>query len=270
MCPLCKNQTWRIFAATPEWQIRRCESCTNAWTHPPPGQYDYENHDFHSETTEGSVLESCGIEKLPLQWQRCIHQQVCQLERVIPPGSKILEVGCGEGLLLNELAKVGFSVYGIEPSKTASERARRQGLKVITGHFPSEALTGPFDIVILSHVLEHLSDPGKIIEQIKAAAPGGYLFLVQSHYKGLIPTLEREKWYAWMPTQHFWHFTPKGLELVCGSYGFGLVDYEFSSLVHPNKWWWIRPLALLCPRLYDQFHILLQIPSTKSQIAAKT
>jgi hypothetical protein len=113
-----------------------------------------------------------------------------------------------------------------------------------------------------------LPDPGRIIEHIKAVAPGGHLFLVQSNYRELIPARERDKWYAWVPTQHFWHFTPKGLEMFGAKHGLRLVNYEFSSLVHPDKWWWVRPLALLRPQIYDQFHILLQMANNGSQVAA--
>jgi SAM-dependent methyltransferase len=260
MCPLCQNQKWRAVVVAPEWQIRSCENCSNAWTHPPPDQYDYENNDFHSDTV-GKNPET-GIEKLPPQWQRSVRQQVRHLQRCVPRAASVLEIGCGEGILLQELSRAGFKVSGIEPSTTASERARRRGLNVITGHFPLEKLAGPFDVVILSHVLEHLPDPGQIIEQIKRVAPGGYLFLVQSNYTGIIPVLQKAKWYAWVPTQHFWHFTPQGLEMFCSNRGIRSVNCEFSSLVHPYRLWWVHLLGFFRPRFFDQFHILFRIPST--------
>src|SRR6266704_2419009 len=116
---------------------------------------------------------------------------------------------------------------GVEPSEVASARARQRSLDVVTGYFPNSQVRGPFDAVVLSQVLEHLADPGACLAEIARITPNGYLLLVQTNYRGLVPRLQRGRWYAWAPQQHFWHFTPGGLSRILSEAGFTLVACEF-------------------------------------------
>ena len=56
--------------------------------------------------------------------------------------------------------------------------------------------------------------------------------MVQTHWLGVMPQRYKEKWYAWVPEQHFWHFTPQGLEGIAGPLGLVREAVEYSSLVH--------------------------------------
>jgi 2-polyprenyl-3-methyl-5-hydroxy-6-metoxy-1,4-benzoquinol methylase len=75
---------------------------------------------------------------------------------------RILDVGCASGTLLALLSAAGFSdVQGIDPSSSAVYCARRLGQRAWVGDLdaPLPAELGRFDVVILSHVLEHLRQP---------------------------------------------------------------------------------------------------------------
>ena len=189
--------------------------------------------------------------------------QVALLQRHLPLGARLLEIGCGEGLLLEELKRAGFQVQGVEASETASATARAAGLNVLTGYVPHPQLRGTFDAVVMSQVLEHLPSPRDILNEIAKLIPHGRLLLVQTHWLGLMPQRYKEKWYAWVPDQHFWHFTPQGLETLARPAGFVREAVEYSSLVH------VRPdgsinqfsqIALTAPGGGDQFHLLLKRP----------
>ncbi|MFQ3664403.1 MAG: class I SAM-dependent methyltransferase, partial [Chloroflexaceae bacterium] len=149
--------------------------------------------------------------ELPPQWRYSLQLQVDRLMKVLPPGARVLEIGCGEGLLLDELRRRGLRVTGIEPSIAASAAARSKGLDVHTGYFPGVPIEGPFDAVVMSHVLEHLSQPIETLVAIDRLLNGGYVLLIQTNWRGLIPRICGRRWYAWVPDQHFWHFTPRGL-----------------------------------------------------------
>jgi SAM-dependent methyltransferase len=243
------------------FSIFSCDSCTNAWTNPPPNIIDYQSADFHASTIDllDDVEAIRKIDDLPKEWKQSIMMQVSLLKQTLPPRSKILEIGCGEGLLLNELSKANFQAKGIEPSIAGSRRARSRGLDVITGHFPISLMHENFDAIVLSHVLEHFEDPIKVLTEIADRLPSGYLLLIQSNYKGLIPKLIAEEWYAWTPEQHYWHFTPYGLGLIASKTGFETVDCEFSSLVHWGRSRKImQKVARIYPPFQDQFHLLLK------------
>lgn len=92
---------------------------------------------------------------------------------MVPPGSRVLEIGCSSGsqtrLLKNNL---GCCVTGIEIDAAAAEDAREFCEKLIIGDIENINLaedvgTQPFDVIILSDVLEHLKYPGNTLMKIR-------------------------------------------------------------------------------------------------------
>jgi SAM-dependent methyltransferase len=99
-------------------------------------------------------------------------------ERVgLRPGS-VLEIGCGDGALLERLGTGGFApvLDGVELSETAIALARARTipgarrLEAYDGaHVPAD--DGAYDLAILSHVLEHVPDPVPLLAEAARVAP---------------------------------------------------------------------------------------------------
>jgi hypothetical protein len=82
---------------------------------------------------------------------------------------------------------------------------------------------------------------------------------VQTNYRGWVPRLYPRRWYAWMPQQHFWHFTPNSLGACAEKCGYVPVACVDSGLVHEK--WKVRAVAQaarIVPGAGDQFHLLLR------------
>ncbi len=262
-CPICGHFKTKQIINQADWKIYSCQNCTNAWTNPAPKEIIYEEVDFHASTVDSeNQYLSRSVDDLPEEWQSSVKMQAQLLARHLKPGSRVLEIGCGEGILLYEISKLGFSVKGIEPSKAAAKRGIQKGIDVVQGYFPHPNLCETFDAVVMSHVLEHLPNPTETLNQVAKIAPQGYLLLVQTNYQGLVPRLARYKW-NWMPDQHYWHFTPQGLKYITQNLilniTFNSVECEFSSLVHISKAKLVAKLASVVPKFDDQFHILFKI-----------
>lgn len=91
-------------------------------------------------------------------------QERRDVEALVPGGARrILDVGCGEGVLGGRLLERGAEeVVGIEVSGSAAERARRRLSRVVCGDVEGIELPlerGRFDCILLADVLEHLRDP---------------------------------------------------------------------------------------------------------------
>ena len=98
---------------------------------------------------------------------------------------KIIDVGCGGGILAESLAKLGADVTGIdmgdEPLNVAKLHALESNVKVdyqkITAEEKAEQQPKYYDVVTCMEMLEHVPDPASIIQACsKMVKPGGYVF----------------------------------------------------------------------------------------------
>jgi 2-polyprenyl-3-methyl-5-hydroxy-6-metoxy-1,4-benzoquinol methylase len=74
-------------------------------------------------------------------------------------GLRVLEIGSGTGYLLRRLRDWGAKVQGIEPGEHGQQAAAHYNLPIVRDFFPSQQLSGTFDLIVLANVLEHVEDP---------------------------------------------------------------------------------------------------------------
>lgn len=249
-CKFCNGST--INKKYGSVNIKICKRCKIAQTTPAPDNIDYSNGDFQAQ------FKFNKIDNLDQIWQKSIYKQINILKKYLSKGSKILEIGCGQGITLYELKKEGYLVSGIEPSKEAVKRAVADGLDVVEGYFPDVKLPGKkFDAIISSHVFEHVKYPILFINKItKLLSRNGLIMFTQTNYQGLIPLIQKENWYAWATEQHYWHFSEKGLVNFLAKNGYSHISTKYTSLVHPKTL--IYFISNILPKWRDQFHLLVK------------
>ena len=96
----------------------------------------------------------------------------------IAPGSRVLEVGAHTGFFSACLRERGCRVTALEVDPRAAAHAAANADRVVVGDVEDATvrarLTGPFDVVLFMHVLEHLVDPWHVLRAMRAlVAPGG-------------------------------------------------------------------------------------------------
>ena len=105
-----------------------------------------------------------------------------EIRRHIGFRAEILAIGCGAGFMSNDLALAGHKVTGLDLStsslKVAESRDPTHSVKYIQGdayHVPFASQS--FDVVAAMDMLEHVSDPQKVIaEASRVLRPGGLFF----------------------------------------------------------------------------------------------
>ena len=103
--------------------------------------------------------------------------------RVGLEGKKVLDVGCGGGILAESMAARGADVTGIDMGEAPLEVARlhllESGLKVDYRRLPAEQLAeempGAFDAVTCMEMLEHVPDPASVVAACSLAALSSFV-----------------------------------------------------------------------------------------------
>lgn len=217
-----------MFGTREPFEYFRCGGCgtlqiaafpADMAPHYPPGAY----YSFNN-TGAGTVLKRAA-RRLAARWMmgRADRLPVGEglLDRlkrsaepwiaVVPglrPSDRILDVGCGEGARLEALAALGFrDLSGIDPFLPA-ERAGRapSGVHLIRGDLGS--CDRHYDLITMHHSLEHVEQPGELLEQAaRRLRPGGRVLV-------RIPLLQPWAWErygaSWAqldPPRHFYLFT---------------------------------------------------------------
>jgi 2-polyprenyl-6-hydroxyphenyl methylase/3-demethylubiquinone-9 3-methyltransferase len=101
-------------------------------------------------------------------------------------GLRLLDIGCGGGLLSEPMTRLGFQVVGVDASErniaTAATHAAEQGLAIDYRASTAEALLAanepPFDVILNMEVIEHVADPGEYLRSCAALLKPGGLMIV--------------------------------------------------------------------------------------------
>jgi 2-polyprenyl-3-methyl-5-hydroxy-6-metoxy-1,4-benzoquinol methylase len=102
------------------------------------------------------------------------------LLRHAPSGARVLDVGCGSGVLGERMRARGCTVWGIDAADDVAEPAGRRLDRFISADVSDRGRVGellgeePFDVIVLADVLEHLPDPiGTLRSYLRFLAPDG-------------------------------------------------------------------------------------------------
>lgn len=173
------------------------------------------------------------------------------VQRSAPPGARVLDFGCGPGVIALAVAQLGYNVLGLDGAAGMVEIAesRAEALKVKTARFEHvdvsqfDGATGPFDAVVCSSVIEYIEDDSGLVGRlIKTLRPGGHLIVSVPHRANIFTPLE--------PLAHFVKLRLAGkkeghLAHTRHQYDLGTVQRELEKMGLEN----VRCTSFECPVL---------------------
>lgn len=159
-------------------------------------------------------------------------------------GLKILDVGCGGGLVCEPLARLGAAVTGIDADATAiataKDHAQKVGLDIDYRKAAAETTKGTFDTVIALEIIEHVVDPAAFIKSCAdLCKPGGLLImstLNRTPKSFLLGIVAAEYLLRWVPQgTHNWRQFVKPSEAAAAMENAGvkpldIQGYRYSPL----------------------------------------
>jgi 2-polyprenyl-3-methyl-5-hydroxy-6-metoxy-1,4-benzoquinol methylase len=173
-------------------------------------------------------------------------EELAFIAKYVPTG-RFLDVGCNMGMLLRHAHRMEWDAWGVEPSPSLSSLARDElGLSVHTCYLsevPAD-FNGTCDVVALSDVFEHVTDPlGMLAHARRMLKAGGILFVkvpngLFSVFKHRLSrllgtTLQHGVWDSY---EHVVHYTDVTLRRMLEKGGFRVVELRLAKPVQVPVW----------------------------------
>lgn len=98
----------------------------------------------------------------------------------VHPGERILDIGCGQGLVAHELQQMGCEVTGIDQYADA-DKAQEKGLQLLQADLDNQKLpvdASQFECVLMLDIIEHLKDPESFMEMLRYELAGSRARLI--------------------------------------------------------------------------------------------
>jgi 2-polyprenyl-3-methyl-5-hydroxy-6-metoxy-1,4-benzoquinol methylase len=218
LCPLCEHDHTSLVARR---RVRAltittvgCRECGLVYHNPVIE--DQDRHRLavsHRQWHTGDAGLARQLRKLEKRWRR----QWPLLQPVFQPGWRVLEIGCGLGLVGGRLASLGAQVWAVEPDPDQAAYARdHYDLTVFPGRIEEVAFENvSFDLILASHVIEHFPEPLAFLRQTRTyAQPHTWLFLETPNV--LAPKVSFRRMFS--PAHNF-YFAPQTLAWLLAKAG---------------------------------------------------
>jgi len=135
-------------------------------------------------------------------------------------GKRILEIGCGNGLMLEIYQKYGLETAGLEPyGPKLTEKEKKLGIKrelIEKAKFKEK-----FDYVVLREVLEHIPNPKEVLDRCrKWLKENGKLIIEVPNTASLWKRKFKRNWFGYDVPRHVYNYNPKNISLFLKKSGF--------------------------------------------------
>jgi SAM-dependent methyltransferase len=249
VCDLCASAEHReikvvedLSLGTPgRHRLVRCQGCGLHFINPRPApeaiaQFYPDSYEFFSDAKPAPLKKwqrLAGAKDAPrVGWLRrfLLGRQQTLAFHFVPPfhgDGKLLDLGCGSGAFLDTMKQLGWETHGVEVSPKAAQVAVSKGHQVVVGlaDEPLGYADDSFDLVYMSHTLEHTFSPTKALANIRRVLkPGGRLVLAVPNYGGIQAAMFGQFWSALDAPRHLFHFDSSTLRRYLEAAGFDIVD----------------------------------------------
>ncbi len=248
---LYRDRTDNLFNTSGKWNFFKCinNNCKTIWLNPAPVEEDmhkaYQNYYTHIDLAAkkmnifrklfNKIQESYLSNKYQYSsstpkyfnlflFLSPLRKSATDFKVMYLPKlhGKILDIGCGSGDFLLFMHSKGWNVTGIDSDLKAVQRAKGKGLNVIKGNLLDQNFQNEsFDAIVLSHVIEHLYDPNKILNEcMRILKKGGKLVIATPNIESLGHFIFRQNWRGLEPPRHINLFSISSLNNLINKVGF--------------------------------------------------
>ena len=261
-CPICENLMFYRFKVpcdyrkpnnSQDYQIYWCDRCDYGMTEnrPSPEEvkdfYALDDYYTHNASTATQRQNLPFLDRLRIHLSYRLDggedlnpNEVSPLLNAKRP--QICEIGCGNGNNLAKFQKSGYAVFGVEPDPTAREMAQKVTPHIFAGtaeELPKTIVERKYDIVLMSHVLEHCLDINIVMSNVKEMLKDDGVYIVEiPNCNSLGFKTYRGEWLWSDIPRHLNFFTHSSLDKILRKHNFTveLVKYSGYCRQFSDRW----------------------------------
>lgn len=242
-CALCSSNNNTLLLQIRDYRyshsgmfnIVRCNNCGLIYINPRPTAGSILKLYEADYTPEGIVNVS--LIRKTANWKIIVKGILYKLYGYIgnlPRKGKILDLGCGEGAILEILSKRGCEAWGIEPNPKAARICKKKGLNVICSSLEEADFRDEFfDAVIMSQVVEHLPSPKRTLKEVnRVVKRKAKVYIYCPNVESYLSKLFGKYWHGWHIPFHFYGFTKKAISELANDAGFKVTKIDTITPPH--------------------------------------
>ncbi len=199
-CPICNGPAANDRRAGEYWLLK-CRRC--GFVYADATDQEIEQVNFHYEESVERLYSEVqtGVDYF---WFDCISSRLTRNKQ----GLKVLDIGCGNGVLLRQFQKRGCICFGSDPSPWARTCAERYGYTLLGRIEEADIKPSTFDIITSTSALEHIAKPLEHVRRIlEILKPGGTAYFTVPNFGSLPIRLRLVKGRLVSPPSHCNYFT---------------------------------------------------------------
>lgn len=217
-CKICRSNLITKYVELNGYELYLCSDCEFL------AIYDEVNLDkFFEESTALTKYTTNVLKQSDARKSNIFKPLANRIKRISPDAKKIVEIGCGAGLLLEELANSfpNSEILGIESHKESWKLGINRGNKIVNIKFEEYNQEIDFDVVVFWAVLDHIQHPVEFLNKCwSLLKPGGLLIFGNANYMGLeIQIMGKDSNIFTLPHRRSF-FTPKTFTKILEETGF--------------------------------------------------
>lgn len=227
-CPACDSTQSRNLGIKNELEIVSCTNCNSLYAPYTPW--------YTSKLYYGNYYEQRICEEPPIVHKR-LREITGQFSKYRQT-NRLLDVGCGAGLLLQAARDHGWQAQGIDVSESSVRHVQSLGLEAFHGELKdAQFQQGQFDVITAAEIVEHLFDPLAVVTEVhRLLRPGGLFWLTTPHVRSITSRVKGLSWRCVCPPEHLQLFSITGLRALLQRGGFREVRFQTTG-VDPVELW---------------------------------
>lgn len=152
--------------------------------------------------------------------------------RLLAPGNRLLEIGVGAGEMAAVAKEFLFDVTGLDIRPAYAEAASKMlDIPIHAVDFLEFESDEPFDVICMGDVLEHTSEPLRMLEKtVSMLGPGGVLWISTPNFESAYSRVMKDDDPLWKACEHLNYFCYRTLRTMLQSMDMNVIDYTVSRI----------------------------------------